>query len=246
MRPALARSFARGRPRAFLPRTGQKGSQVFSDEIKIELAAPLDGAFVESRNKGGRDLSYMEGWRIIEEANRIFGHDGWSRETLRLDPGHAPYQKPKSSGSGSNWATAYVAIVRVTASGIVRDGTGFGSGIMGDLSDSIESAVKEAETDAMKRAMMTFGYPLGLALYDKTKSHVSNREAIGGYRTKASQRALFTRLGRELEAICSEVDLVTFLALNDRELQSINASWRVSWDEKVERHRAILKQMVST
>ncbi|MDM7954732.1 MAG: Rad52/Rad22 family DNA repair protein [Cyanobium sp. CZS 25K] len=30
-----------------------------------------------------------------------------------------------------------------------------------------ESALKEAETDAMKRALMTFGHPFGLALYDK-------------------------------------------------------------------------------
>jgi DNA repair and recombination protein RAD52 len=32
--------------------------------------------------------------------------------------------------------------------------------------------LKEAETDAMKRALMTFGNPFGLALYDKTQENV--------------------------------------------------------------------------
>jgi len=30
----------------------------------------------------GRELSYLEGWYAISEANRIFGFDGWSRETV--------------------------------------------------------------------------------------------------------------------------------------------------------------------
>src|SRR3546814_4942354 len=35
-----------------------------------------------------------------------------------------------------------------------------------------ESAIKESETDAMKRALMTFGNQFGLALYDKTRANV--------------------------------------------------------------------------
>src|SRR5262249_13193550 len=34
--------------------------------------------------------------------------------------------------------------------------------------------VKEAETDAMKRALMTFGNPFGLALYDKDQTNVAD------------------------------------------------------------------------
>jgi len=37
-----------------------------------------------------------------------------------------------------------------------------------------ESAIKEAETDAMKRAFMTFGNPFGLALYDKQQTNVAD------------------------------------------------------------------------
>ena len=38
-----------------------------------------------------------------------------------------------------------------------------------------ESAVKEAESDAMKRALMTFGNHFGLALYDKEQSNVEHK-----------------------------------------------------------------------
>ena len=43
-----------------------------------------------------------------------------------------------------------------------------------DLGQAHESAIKEAETDAMKRALMTFGNPFGLALYDKQQRDVTS------------------------------------------------------------------------
>ena len=43
-----------------------------------------------------------------------------------------------------------------------------------DLGQAHESALKEAETDAMKRALMTFGNPFGLALYDKQQREVTS------------------------------------------------------------------------
>ncbi len=42
-----------------------------------------------------------------------------------------------------------------------------------DLGQAHQSALKEAETDAMKRALMTFGNPFGLALYDKRQREVT-------------------------------------------------------------------------
>ena len=72
----------------------------------------------------------------------------------------------------------YIARVRVTVSAgihgtLIREGTGAGHGIDTDLGLAHESAIKEAETDAMKRALMTFGNPFGLALYDKSQRQVS-------------------------------------------------------------------------
>jgi recombination DNA repair RAD52 pathway protein len=60
---------------------------------------------------------------------------------------------------------------------LVREGSGAGHGIDLDLGQAHESALKEAETDAMKRALMTFGNPFGLALYDKRQREVTSSAA---------------------------------------------------------------------
>jgi hypothetical protein len=57
---------------------------------------------------------------------------------------------------------------------VIREGSGAGHGIDVDLGQAHESALKEAETDAMKRALMTFGNPFGLALYDKQQREVTS------------------------------------------------------------------------
>ncbi|MBM5786122.1 MAG: hypothetical protein FJ076_15155, partial [Cyanobacteria bacterium K_DeepCast_35m_m1_288] len=46
------------------------------------LSAPLDRANVRQREQGRSRVSYLEGWQVIAEANRIFGFDGWERSTL--------------------------------------------------------------------------------------------------------------------------------------------------------------------
>jgi hypothetical protein len=72
---------------------------------------------------------------------------------------------------------------------LIREGSGAGHGIDVDLGQAHESAIKEAETDAMKRALMTFGNPFGLALYDKQQRQVSTAGGQGvGPQRPAVQR----------------------------------------------------------
>lgn len=138
-------------------------------EQKAALSAPLDARHVAQRTKSSQTLSYVEGWHVIAEANRIFGFDAWTRELVSLVENTPPTKNDKG-----NHVVSFRATVRITALGAIREGTGFGSGIARDIHDAYESAVKEAETDAMKRALMTFGNPFGLALYDKTQANVSS------------------------------------------------------------------------
>jgi DNA repair and recombination protein RAD52 len=138
-------------------------------EQKAELAKPLDPKHVADRQQGGRAVSYIEAWHAIAEANRIFDFDGWTRETVDICQLGEPYQV----AGKDTWRVNYRAKVRIVANGIVREGCGFGQGIDRDVGQAHESALKEAETDAMKRALMTFGNPFGLALYDKTKANVA-------------------------------------------------------------------------
>ena len=142
-----------------------------NDHQRAELQKPLDARHIKTREQSGRTLSYVEGWHVIAEANRIFGFDGWTRETLEVRCVNEAGRKV-GRAQDDGFGVSYIARVRVTVGGIVRDGTGSGHGIDRDLGLAHESAIKEAETDAMKRALMTFGYPFGLALYDKEQSHV--------------------------------------------------------------------------
>lgn len=148
----------------------------FTPDQIAALDAPLSKAAVKERTQAGRTLSYVEGWHVIAEANRIFGFDGWSRETITLTETNRDLVTLPGKGGGEyqQWRIGYVAKVRVTVGSTVREGTGYGSG-MGKpeaIGDAVEGAIKEAETDAMKRALMTFGNPFGLALYDKTQENV--------------------------------------------------------------------------
>lgn len=141
---------------------------MFTPEQTKLLNGPLDPKHVAQRSQAGRSLSYIEGWHAIAEANRIFGFDAWTRETVELRQLGEAYQTTGKDTVRVN----YMAKVRITVGSIVREGCGFGQGIDKDVGQAHESALKEAETDAMKRALMTFGNPFGLALYDKTQANV--------------------------------------------------------------------------
>lgn len=162
---------------------------MFGPEQIAKLKAPLNKVNVKQRKQGGSNVSYIEGWHAISEANEIFGFCGWSRDTIDI---RCVSERERAIGQsgGQGWGVSYVARVRITVDGVVRDGCGAGHGIDRDLGQAHESAIKEAETDAMKRALMTFGNPFGLALYDKTQANVSDRigEAVVAKKSPANQQ----------------------------------------------------------
>jgi DNA recombination protein Rad52 len=137
----------------------------FIDKQVRTLSGKLSPKHVKSRrDRNGQRLLYVEGWHVIAEANRIFGFDAWDRQTSSTEcvwQGAAPQRQH---------ACSYVARVRVTvrAGGTVicREASGSGHGVGATAGAAHEHAIKEAETDAMKRALITFGNPFGLALYD--------------------------------------------------------------------------------
>lgn len=147
----------------------------WTPELDAELERKLDPAHVKTRKQGGVNLSYIEGWHVIAELNAVFGFGDWTRETLDVTMVN---QSPRPIGDNrrDGWTVTYTARVRLTVGGVVREGCGAGHGIGVDLGECHESAIKEAETDAMKRAAMTFGNRFGLALYDKARENVGRDE----------------------------------------------------------------------
>ena len=133
----------------------------FTKEQIEQLNQPINPKVVSYREKGNIQLAYLESWYVINEANRIFGFDGWSSETIQLD-----------CVQSDEFCVTYIAKVRVTVGDVIREGVGagHGKGERVNLGDKHESAVKEAESDARKRAFMQFGSQLGLSLYDRSKA----------------------------------------------------------------------------
>ena len=137
-------------------------------QIKL-LSDKLDASHVRPPQKYGPKGDYLEGWHVIAEANRIFGFDGWSYETVETK---CVAENPRKIGQGQKdgWGVTYTSRVRVVVKGIVREDFGAGHGYDIDLGLAHESAVKEAVTDALKRALRTFGNP-------KKKAKAAQREA---------------------------------------------------------------------
>lgn len=156
--------------------------------VAERLAQPLDANRVKQREgSGGRSLSYIETHDAIRTANDIFGFGGWGHEVqeLRLI-GTAPIQN-REGKQGVH--VGYLCIVRLT---VLNDATlhpvtsGVGYGDATEYRDGFamvtahELAAKEAESDALKRALKNYGDQFGLALYDKdakTAGHVTGAAA---------------------------------------------------------------------
>lgn len=135
----------------------------FSTNQIHALKRNVKACYVRTRQIGdGRELSYIEGWHAIAEANRIFGHDGWSRETIETKCVLARENK-------GSFQAVYITKVRITVTAerdsVVREGFGTGEAFGSSAGYVHEKALKTAETDATKRALATFGKPFGLALY---------------------------------------------------------------------------------
>lgn len=146
---------------------------IFTDHQNDELKGALSAQVVKQREQSGRKLSYVEGWWVIREMNRIFGFDAWNQEVIEIK---CVSQSERKVGrqQKDGWGVSYIARIKLDVMGICREGVGAGHGIDADLGLAHESAIKEAATDAMKRAAMTFGNPFGLALYDKDQRAVED------------------------------------------------------------------------
>ena len=195
----------------------------FSKEQINLLSHPLNSCAVSTREQSGRTLSYIEGHHAIREANRIFGFDGWERQTDYCKE-ICKYETLVGKYKDDGWKVGYEAKVSVTAGGVTRQGTGHGQGISKDLFDAIEGAAKEAETDAMKRALMTFGDQFGLALYDKEQRHVASAQEIANRNKSVSftNRALAELEGVDLPRRSKwqeeNADKLTYLKKNHADL----------------------------
>jgi len=140
------------------------------------LDASLSREHVKQRKGGQNGLSYVEGWHVIAEMNRIFGQGSWGYECT---PTLANSELLDDGDKGKRWHVTYTASCRLTVAqclDVVDHGAGHG--IDKDRGLALESAIKEACTDALKRCAKSYGNVLGLALYDRDQRNVSDTAPV--------------------------------------------------------------------
>ncbi len=149
---------------------------MFTDKINQVLAYEIESNRIKSRPKGNITLSYLEGFDIIETANRIFGYGNWDTNIVKLE------QVSQEVNSNQNNIICYKAVINVVvhdlqhSKAVNRTDVGFGTGIAKTLADAHEGAAKEAVTDAIKRTFRSFGNQFGNSLYNKSKNQQSHTQ----------------------------------------------------------------------
>lgn len=149
---------------------------MFVDKQLQVLKYEIEPSRIKSRSKGNISLSYLEGFDLIETANKIFGHGNWSYNITSLD------QVSQETNSNQNTVICYKAVVKLTVYSldhskyISKEDVGFGTGIAKMLADAHEGGAKEAVTDSLKRSMRTLGNQFGNSLYDKSKNHKNQEQ----------------------------------------------------------------------
>ena len=144
---------------------------MFNDKQNQILAYELDSSRIKSRSKGNVSLSYLEGFDVIETANKIFGYGNWSYNISKLE------QVSQELNHNQNNVICYKAVIQITvhdlqhSKTVSREDVGFGIGIAKTLADAHEGGAKEAVTDAIKRTLRSFGNQFGNSLYDKSRNH---------------------------------------------------------------------------
>ena len=144
---------------------------MFSKEQIEILNEELNSNRIKTREKGNINLSYIEGFDVIDTANKVFGFGNWSYSISKLD------QVSQEQNQNQNNVVCYKAVVQIQIHNtnhtldVNRQDVGFGTGVAKSLADAHENAGKEAVTDAIKRCFRSFGNQFGNSLYDKTKNH---------------------------------------------------------------------------
>ncbi|TFK32016.1 hypothetical protein BDQ12DRAFT_693140 [Crucibulum laeve] len=135
--------------------------------LQVKLDQKLGPEYISQRPGpgGGSKLVYVEGWKVINLANEVFGFNGWSSNVVSLTTDFLDYNEETR-----RYNVGVTAIMRVTLrDGVCHEDIGYGM-----LENSkgkgaaLDKCKKEAVTDGLKRALRNFGNLLGNCLYDKS------------------------------------------------------------------------------
>lgn len=140
-----------------------------------ELLLPLDPSRVK---QDGRGYSHVEAWDVRKRMNQIFGFANWSAVTDCMEL----IYEHESAGGKPRYSVAYRARCTVT---VLATGATYSEWAAGDAtnfptrSDAHDHAIKTAESQALKRALVNIGDQFGLSLYRDGSIEATVGEIVG-------------------------------------------------------------------
>lgn len=87
------------------------------EEVRIQkaLCQPIEYEHIQFRPSAQGSVAYVEGWKVLNLANEVFGFNGWSSEILSLTRDF----EDVSGADGGRISVGYSCMVRIR----LRDGT---------------------------------------------------------------------------------------------------------------------------
>ncbi|XP_006891387.1 PREDICTED: DNA repair protein RAD52 homolog [Elephantulus edwardii] len=131
--------------------------------IQNALRQRLGPEYISSRMAGGgQKVCYIEGHRVINLANEMFGYNGWAHSVTQQNVDFVDL-------NNGRFYVGVCAFVKVQLKdGSYHEDVGYGvSEGLKSKALSLEKARKEAVTDGLKRALRSFGNALGNCILDK-------------------------------------------------------------------------------
>lgn len=141
----------------------ERENNMLNEKQYDQLLKPINPNRVSKRTGGGgKQLSYVSVWDVKAHLTRIFGFGGWSWEVTDT----AFVFEEKVEDNEKMWVVAYKALGTLSIHSLnvkfAEAAVGVSRGSRGDAHDN---AIKNAESDAIKRAAINLGDQFGLSLY---------------------------------------------------------------------------------
>lgn len=148
-------------------------SRLTDQQLKVLYSALRDDR-VGHNQKG---FAHVQQWDVRRFLIRVFGFGGYDTELVSIDLIREIEHPPNNPGGKSRWTVAYRVHQRLTVKDIAGrpiatfDGVATGdSQNQPSLGDAHDGAVKEADSQSLKRAAVNLGDAFGLSLYNGGKT----------------------------------------------------------------------------
>ena len=116
---------------------------MFNENQLEVLNQEISSNRIKSRQKGNITLSYLEGFDVIETANKIFGFGNWNYTISSLE------MVSQEVNHNQNNIVCYKAQIKILVHNethtqqVIREDVGFGTGIAKTMADSHEEQLKK-------------------------------------------------------------------------------------------------------